>query len=76
MKLYIFIFTLFYILDNGKKNTHHKNTPKGIATKLSLNSITILIREINAEALARQDKILHELEMLQTVYNLKFITNN
>ncbi len=39
-------------------------------------NISDLIRETNAEALARQDKILHELELLQTIYNLKFIINN
>ena len=39
-------------------------------------NITDLMREVTAEALAKQDKILHEIEMLQTIYNLKFITNN
>ena len=39
-------------------------------------NVTDLMREVTAEALAKQDKILHEVEMLQTIYNLKFITNN
>jgi len=52
------------------KRATEKKVESGMAT------VSDLIREINAEALARQDKILHELEMLQTVYNLKFITNN
>jgi outer membrane protein TolC len=39
-------------------------------------NVTDLMREIIAEALAKQDKILHEIEMLQAIYNLKFITNN
>jgi len=37
---------------------------------------TDLMREVTAEALAKQDKVLHEIEMLQAIYNLKFITNN
>jgi len=39
-------------------------------------NVTDLMREVTAEALAKQDKILHEIEMLQAIYNLKFITNN
>lgn len=34
-----------------------------------------LMRDINAEELAKQDKILHEIEMLQAIYNLKYVTN-
>jgi outer membrane protein TolC len=39
-------------------------------------NVTELMREITAETLAKQDKIVHEIEMLQSIYNLKFITNN
>lgn len=50
------------------------------ATEAKMNNgtanITDLIRETNAEALAKQDKILHELELLQAIYNLKYIINN
>jgi outer membrane protein TolC len=35
-----------------------------------------LMRELTAEQMARQDRILHEIEMLQAIYSLKFITNN
>ncbi|MDR1594936.1 MAG: TolC family protein [Prevotellaceae bacterium] len=35
-----------------------------------------LMREVIAEQLAKQDKIVHELELSQAIYNLKFITNN
>jgi outer membrane protein TolC len=35
-----------------------------------------LARDINAEATARQDKLLHEMELLLAIYNLKFVTNN
>lgn len=34
-----------------------------------------LMRDINAEEMAKQDKILHEIEMLQAIYNLKYVTN-
>ncbi len=35
-----------------------------------------LTRDINAEQMAIQDKILHEMELLLAIYNLKFATNN
>ena len=35
-----------------------------------------LTREINAEQNAKQDKTLHEMELLLAIYNLKFATNN
>ncbi|MDR2805274.1 MAG: TolC family protein [Dysgonamonadaceae bacterium] len=37
---------------------------------------TDLTRDIHAEQLAIQDKILHETELLLAIYNLKFATNN
>jgi len=39
-------------------------------------NVTDLMREVIAEELAKQNKIMHETEMLQTIYNLKFIVNN
>ncbi len=35
-----------------------------------------LARDINAEQMAIEDKILHEMQLLLTIYNLKFATNN
>jgi outer membrane protein TolC len=35
-----------------------------------------LARDINAEQAARLDKVLHEMELLLAIYNLKFVTNN
>lgn len=35
-----------------------------------------LAREINAESAARQAKIVHEMELLIAIWNLKFVTNN
>jgi len=37
---------------------------------------TDLARDINAEQSARQDRVLHEMELLLAIYNLKFATNN
>ncbi|MDR0686564.1 MAG: TolC family protein [Dysgonamonadaceae bacterium] len=37
---------------------------------------TDLMREVIAEQLAKQDKIIHEIELMQAIYNLKFIINN
>ncbi len=37
---------------------------------------TDLTRDITAEQMARQDKILHETELLLAIYNLRFATNN
>jgi hypothetical protein len=35
-----------------------------------------LMRDVYAEELAKQAKILHETELLLAMYNLKFATNN
>jgi hypothetical protein len=35
-----------------------------------------LARDINAEQAARQARVLHEMELLMAIYNLKFATNN
>ena len=37
---------------------------------------TDLMRDINAEQQARQDKILHEMQLLLAIYDLKYITNH
>ena len=39
-------------------------------------NVTDLMREVTAEALAKHDKVLHEIEMLQATYHLKYILNN
>lgn len=39
-------------------------------------SVLDLMKEVNAEQLAIQNKIVHEIELIQTIYNLKYITNN
>lgn len=37
---------------------------------------TEYMRDVTAEQSARQEKILHEIELLKTIYDLKYITNN
>lgn len=39
-------------------------------------SVLDLMKEVNAEQTAIQDKILHEIQLLQSIYNMKYITNN
>ncbi|MDP4203805.1 MAG: TolC family protein [Bacteroidota bacterium] len=39
-------------------------------------SVSDLIRDVNAESQAKQDKALHEIQLLQAIYNLKETTNN
>jgi outer membrane protein TolC len=36
---------------------------------------TDLMRDVNAEQMAIQDRIVHEIELVQAIYNLKFIIN-
>jgi len=55
--------------NNVKKATEIKVT-NGMSTVLDL------MRDINAEDLAKQDRIQHEIELLQAIYNLKYTTNN
>jgi len=57
-------------LRNSVKRATESKVANGTA------NVTDLMREITAEALTRQDKILHEIEMLQAIYNLKYIVNN
>ncbi len=39
-------------------------------------SVLDLMKEVNAEQQSIQDKILHEIQLLQAIYNVKYITNN
>ncbi|MCD7935634.1 MAG: TolC family protein [Tannerellaceae bacterium] len=39
-------------------------------------SVLDMMKEVNAEQTAIQDKIVHEMQLLQAIYNLKYITNN
>ncbi len=58
------------ILRNNVKKAAEVKVANGMLT------VTDLMREINAEDLAKQDKIQHEVELLLSIYNLKYTTNN
>ena len=38
-------------------------------------TVTEMLREVTAENIARQDKILHEIQLLSAIYELKYTTN-
>lgn len=57
-------------LMNSIKQASEKKLKNGTITGVDL------MRDVNAEDMARQNKILHEIEMLLAVYNLKYVTNN
>lgn len=52
------------------KNACSAKVDNGVST------VTDLLREINAESIARQQKALHELQLLLQIQNLKYSTNN
>lgn len=37
---------------------------------------TDLMQDVNAEHTAKQDKVLHEIQLLMAIYDLKYTTNN
>ena len=57
-------------LHTSIKNASAAKVENGVQT------MTDLLREINAESLARQQKTLHEIQLMMNVYNLKYSTNN
>lgn len=54
------------------------NIKKSAETKVKNGalSVTDLLREINSEDMAKQNKTLHEIQLLMTIYNYKNTTNN
>jgi len=54
------------------------NVKKAAEVKVANGIITVtdLLKEVTSEDMAKQDKIQHEIELLQSVYNLKYTTNN
>jgi len=56
----------------------HTNIKKASAAKVEngVQTVTDLLREINAESLARQQKALHEIQLMMGLYHLKYTTNN
>lgn len=56
------------------RNNVKKSTEAKVAN--GTKTVTDLMNDVNAEDLAKQDKIQHEIELLLSVYNLKYATNN
>ena len=56
----------------------HVNLKKASEAKVEngVQSVTDLLREVNAESMAIQQKSLHEMQLLLDIYNLKYSTNN
>ena len=57
-------------LRNSVKRASESKVQNGTLTAIDL------MRDVTNEQLARQEKIVHEIEMIQAIYNLKFIINN
>lgn len=55
----------------------HTNIKNSSAVKVEngVKTVTDLLREINAESLSKQQKSLHEIQLLMDIYNLKYSTN-
>ena len=55
-----------------------QNIRKSSETKVENGTLSVseLIRDIQAEDMARQEKSLHEMQLLISIYNLRNITNN
>lgn len=56
-------------LRNNIKRAAQAKVANGILT------VTEMLREVTAEDLAKQDKILHEIQLLSAIYELKYTTN-
>ncbi len=58
--------------------TLRERIKKTASSKVDNGTLTTtdFVREINAENQARKLKALHEIQLLMSIYNLKFITNN
>ncbi|MCC8172913.1 MAG: TolC family protein [Odoribacter sp.] len=55
-----------------------ENVKNAAEVKVANGTMTVIdfMREVTSENMARQDKIQHEIEMLLSAYNLKYVTNN
>ena len=55
-----------------------ENVRKSAEAKVANGTLTVteLMREINAENIAKQEKATHEIQLLMAIYNLKNTTNN
>lgn len=67
------------LLDSDKDIIRLRGSVKRSAEAKVANgtlSVLDLMKEVNAEQLAIQGRIVHEIEWMQAIYNLKYITNN
>lgn len=57
--------------------TLRSNIKKSALAKVANGTLTVteMLREVTAENLAKQDKILHEIQLLSVIYELKYLTN-
>lgn len=57
--------------------TLRNNIKKSAQAKVANGTLTVteMLREVTAENIAKQDKILHEIQLLSTIYELKYTTN-
>lgn len=53
------------------------NIKKSAQAKVANGTLTVteMLREVTAENIAMQDKILHEIQLLSAIYELKYTTN-
>lgn len=54
------------------------NIRKAAEAKVANGTLTVteMLREITSESMARQTKVLHEIQLLMNIYQLKYTTNN
>lgn len=54
-----------------------ENIRRSAEVKMTNGTLTVteMLREVLSENQARQEKVLHEIELLQTLYDLQYITN-
>ena len=54
-----------------------ENIRRSAEVKMTSGTLTVteMLREVLSENQARQEKVLHEIELLQTLYDLQYITN-
>ena len=57
--------------------TLRNNIKKSAQAKVANGTLTVteMLREVTAENIAMQDKILHEIQLLSAIYELKYTTN-
>ena len=67
----------FYAPYDEEIITLRNNIKKSAQAKVANGTLTVteMLREVTAENIAMQDKILHEIQLLSAIYELKYTTN-